>query len=72
MGTGFDIGFGFHGMGMLIFWGVILLFVILLGVGLKTMQSTRDDSAMKILENRLARGEINPKDYDLKKRILNR
>ncbi len=74
---GFD-GFGFGGLGMgigmLLFWGVIIAGIVLLvrGVG-KSWGSgggERDKSALDILRERYARGEIDKTEFERKREDL--
>lgn len=71
MGHGFGMGFGIPGLGMLIFWGVlILLLVWLLRAALGSNSKRMSTSAREILEQRYARGEIDRDEYAEKKRSL--
>ena len=68
MGSGF--GFGIPGLGMVLFWGL----TVLLAVGLVRLFSSRnatpDKSAREILDERLAKGDIDPEEYEQKKQML--
>jgi len=59
------------GLFMLLFWGAVIVGIVLgirwlIGQG-KTSQS---DSALEILRQRYARGEINKEEFEAKKRDL--
>jgi putative membrane protein len=59
------------GLFMLLFWGAVIVGIVLsirwlIGPG-KTSQS---DSALEILRQRYARGEINKNEFEAKKRDL--
>lgn len=65
-----------HGMGlwgwlmMVVFWAVVI-FGIVWAVRTTTSPSQRDeDSALRILDERLARGEIDREDYEERRRVL--
>ena len=73
MGSEFGYGFGFHGLGMLVFWGLILFLVVLLVLGaFRLVFRRRDTSALKILDERFARDEISQEEYDNKRRAITR
>jgi len=78
MGPGM-MGWGGWGMGwifMIIFWGLIivgLIFLIRWLAGLTGSRAPYDkthDSALEILKQRYAKGEINKEEFDQKKRDL--
>ena len=61
------------GMGllMLVFWGLIIAGIVLAIRWLvRQGGGTRSDSALEILRQRYARGEINKEEFDAKKRDL--
>ncbi len=64
---GFGFGFGF--LGMVLFWGAFLLLLIG-GAVVLFRQINRSDlpssssTARRLLDERLARGEIGPEEYD--------
>ncbi len=73
------MGWGWWGMGwifMIIFWGLIivgLIFLIRWLAGLSRSHPSYDktqNSALDILKQRYARGEINKEEFDQKKRDL--
>lgn len=64
-------GFGIPGLGMILFWGAIILPVVLLAGSLsRTGRERRQKSARDILDERYARGEIDREEYEEKKRVL--
>ncbi len=78
MGPGM-MGWGGWGMGwvfMIIFWALIivaLVFLIKWLAGLSRSRASSDkphDSALEILKQRYAKGEINKEEFDQKKRDL--
>jgi len=65
-----------HGMGpwgwlmMVAFW-VVVVFGIVWAIRTSTSPRQRDeDSALRILDERLARGEIDREDYEERRRVL--
>jgi putative membrane protein len=68
---GHGLGLGIPGLGMLIFWGALILLLIWLFKGISTNGSKRtDNSPRDILERRYARGEIGRDEYLEKKKSL--
>ena len=69
-GWGMGLGFVF----MLLFWGFIILGITALIRWLMTQsspsRSSRDKSAMEIVQERYARGEIDREEYEQKRRDL--
>jgi len=66
MGNGFGMGFG--GIFMWLFWIVLVVLVIW---AIKAMASPdRSQSALDILKERYARGEIDKEEYEQKRRDL--
>lgn len=63
MMTGY--GFGFGGLFMLIFWVFVIAGIIWLVLTLSRQQQARggDSGAMRILDERLARGEIDAEEF---------
>jgi putative membrane protein len=59
------------GLMMLLFWGLVIV-AIVLGIRWLVGQSkeSRSDSALEILRQRYARGEINKEEFEAKKRDL--
>lgn len=71
-----DYGWGWGGMGigMLLFWGILIAFVVLLirlsaGSGAFGGRS-REKSALDLLKERYARGEIGREEFEQKKRDI--
>jgi putative membrane protein len=73
---GFGGGMGFGGIGMLLFWGLLIAAVVLLvrwfGSGSSATFSpwARGKSALEILGERYAKGEIGKDEYEQKRRDL--
>lgn len=71
-------GMMFGGIGMLFFWGIIILFIVLLARGYmggwpsqSSPQSPRSGStALDILKERHAKGEISKEEYQECKKTL--
>lgn len=75
---GYD-GFGFAGggmgIGMLVFWGLIVAAIVLLarGFGARSKESeisVRDSAPLDILRERYARGEIGKSEFEAMRRDL--
>ncbi|WP_163338920.1 SHOCT domain-containing protein [Desulfopila sp. IMCC35008] len=75
-GWGPSFGHGPWFMGWLfplIFWGLIAYLVFSIIKGLFSNTSSKlNDSSLEILRNRFAAGEINEKEYNAQKAVLNR
>jgi putative membrane protein len=80
-GWGHMMGWGgtmFGGIGMLLFWGVIIVLLVLFARGYTggartraTFQSPHSGStALDILQERYAKGEINKEEYEQRKKTL--
>jgi putative membrane protein len=68
MGDGF--GMGIPGLGMVLVWVAIIVLVVWLVGALVGNRRLREKGAREILDERLARGEINQDEYEqLKKRL---
>ena len=71
-----DEGFGFFGVGMMvIFWGIVIFLVVLAVRWLSERGAGQDvgpakPSALDILKERLARGEIDPEEYRARRKAL--
>ena len=65
-------GWGFEGIMMLIFWIAILLFIILAIKGFQGNESGKSSSksAADILKERYAKGEIDKKEFEEKKKDI--
>lgn len=70
----YGMGWGWHGFGMMLFWLIPLLVVIVLAAaaikylfsgGARTGTASREvrNQALEVLEERYARGEINREEY---------
>jgi putative membrane protein len=68
-GWGWGMGL-LGGLGMLLFWGLIIGLVVWLVVTLArlnqgaTAHGAQPDSALEVLRHRLAAGEITPQEFD--------
>lgn len=73
MGGGFGTGLGISGLGMILFWGLLILGIVWLvrafaGTGRST--DSHERSAREILDARFARGEIDEEEYGRKRKQL--
>ncbi|MGA7982572.1 MAG: SHOCT domain-containing protein [Chromatiaceae bacterium] len=69
MGGGF--GFGIPGLGMVLFWGLIIVAVVLVARSFYGSQERGSQkSAREILDERYARGEIDKQEYEERKQAL--
>jgi putative membrane protein len=68
MGSGF--GFGIPGLGMILVWGLIVLLVIWLVRAFGGGRPSGGKDAKQILDERFARGEIDQREYEEKRRLL--
>lgn len=68
------MGFGF--LGMLLFWGLFLALVVGGGIWLvrqsRPSEGASGKTARQILDERFARGEITPEEYEAIRAKLNR
>ena len=73
---GFGYGGGAMGIGMLLFWGLIIFLVVMLvrgfggGSGFGSQPRMRDKTALDILSERYARGEIDKTEFEQKRSDL--
>ena len=73
---GFGFGWGGMGIGMLLFWALIIGVVVVLIRGLGSARSAasepsaRERTALDILGERYARGEIDKSEFEQKRRDL--
>lgn len=63
------------GLGMLLFWGVIILLIVLVVRGLsgrveRGAPAPGANSALQILQERFARGEIDKAEYEERRKVL--
>ena len=73
MGPAFGHGPWFMGwLFPLLFWGLIAYLAFSIIKSLSSTRSTQSDSALDILRDRFAAGEINEKEYNAQKAILSR
>ena len=75
MGSGWGWGMGFGGgLFMILFWVVIIVAVVMLAKwlfgGSSRIDLPRGKSALDILKERYARGEIDKEEFEQKKRDL--
>ena len=68
MGGGF--GVGIPGLGMVLFWGLIIVLVVWAVRGLNNGSAASDKTARQILDERFANGEIDQHEYESKKQAL--
>lgn len=64
MGPGMMGGFGGFGLGMAIFWILIIVGVYFLFVGYVQPRGCESDRSLEIAKERYARGEINEEEYE--------
>ena len=65
----------FGGAVMIVFWGGLILLVVLLtrgfgGAGYREPPSTGRQSPLEILQERFAKGEIDQKEYEERRQVL--
>jgi putative membrane protein len=69
MGGGY--GFGIPGLGMLVFWGLIIVaLVLVVRAFANPAGGGRKKGPREILDERYARGEISKEEYEERKRTL--
>jgi putative membrane protein len=68
MGSGF--GFGIPGLGMVLFWGLIILLVVWVVRAFSGASPAEHKRARQILDERYANGEIDRQEYEQKKQVL--
>ena len=72
---GFGFGGGVMGIGMLLFWGLIIALIIMLvrgfgGTRNASESRAHDKTAVEILSERYAKGEIEKSEFEEKRRDL--
>ena len=72
---GFGMGWGGMGIGMLLFWGLIIFGIVMLARGFGgrpagNEPSLREKTPLDILGERYARGEIDKSEFEQKRRDL--
>ncbi len=72
---GYGWGWGGMGLGMLLFWAILIVGIVMLvrssrGSG-AWGKDEREKSALDLLKERYARGEIEREEFEQKKRDLN-
>ena len=68
-------GLGFGGAIMWLFWFLVIIVIVLVVRAVPTgarKDLGTDKSPLEILEERLARGEINEHEFESKRKLLNR
>lgn len=73
MGSGFGAGFGIPGLGMILFWGLLILGIVWLVRAFSARGNSTDSrarGAREILDERFARGEIDEEEYGRKRKQL--
>ena len=74
MGAGWGMGMAFGWIFMILFWGLVILGIVLVVKWLMTQSSgeqiARGKTALEILQERYARGDIEREEYEQKKRDL--
>ena len=72
---GFGGAMGFGGIGMILFWGLVIASVIMAarwlgGVGPGGSNRDVERTALDILRERYAKGEIDQREFEEKRRVL--
>ncbi len=68
--NGFGWGMGFGWFFMLLFWALVILGIIAIVKWLSGSNGERQKTALDILQERYARGDISREEYEEKKRDL--
>lgn len=67
-------GWGGMGLGMILFWGLVVTVLVIAGralwIGNASSARQQDKSALELLKERYARGEIERDEYEQKKKDL--
>ncbi len=73
-GMGWGLGAGFGAIFMLLFWVLLIAGAVWLVLAVSGQTGARQradrDSALRILDERYARGEIDPEDYRARKAAI--
>ncbi|SPH24691.1 hypothetical protein DEA8626_03727 [Defluviimonas aquaemixtae] len=70
-GSGYGMGYGlFGGLMMVLFWVILLALVVIAVRWWMDQGAGKRSSALDILQERLAKGEIDPKEYAERKKAL--
>ncbi|HEX9858949.1 MAG TPA: SHOCT domain-containing protein [Paracoccaceae bacterium] len=71
-GDGYGMGFGIFGAGMMILvWGIIIFFLVVAARWAMDYGRTgKSSTALDILKERLAKGEIDPAEYEARRKAL--
>lgn len=71
---GYNVMNGWGGIGMMIFWVILIIAIIYLFSRNRTMVSTpySNSNALNILQERYANGEISDEEFEIKKKALNK
>ena len=64
------VGWLFMGLSMLVFWGAVILLAIWAVRSFGRPAGARPSTALTILEERLARGEITPEEFTQRKQLI--
>jgi putative membrane protein len=69
---GYGMGYGFHWIFMILFWGLLIWVIVMLvrGFGGSARSGGSERSALQILEERYARGELDDKEFEEKRAKL--
>ncbi len=70
MGNGFGFGFGIPGLGMILVWGLIIVLAVWVGRVIVGALPSGSKGSRKILDERFARGEIDRREYEEKRRLI--
>ncbi|MGC9371641.1 MAG: SHOCT domain-containing protein [Paracoccaceae bacterium] len=75
MWGGYGMGYGFFGLGLtILFWAVLIALAVFafrwLSQSGTLPPKSKGDDALEILKQRLAKGEIDPEEYAVRKKAL--
>jgi putative membrane protein len=60
----------FGGVGMILFWGIIVVLIVLLVRVVSGGSASRARTPMEILQERFAKGEISKEEYEERRKML--